>query len=155
MLSSIMFTTCHSQNPQLSLPVTHAYKHTHSSSSTFSIIVLYILPYRYFAALCLSSFVFTIAFCQSILQKMCIRKWNVISVLLSHLFYLFFNTDIYCLFLLLEVNVVRVEKLRWTKKINTIKIQGNHHLGGYNLLVIFSSFRHALLLFVLTDTNNR
>ncbi len=100
-------------------PARHSRLHTHSSFCFSQYCCSWYPALLIFCNLVLIfTLLFTIAFCQSILQKMCIRNVNVFFT-----FLFLFNTDIYCLFLLLEVLVVKLVNSAMNQMINTTKIQ--------------------------------
>ncbi len=81
-------------------PARHSRLHTHSSSCFSRYYCSWYPALLIFCNLVLIfTLFFTIAFCQSILQKMCFRNWNVFCHIFCFFTFLFlFNTDIYCLF---------------------------------------------------------
>lgn len=66
-------------DPQLSLPVTHAYTRIHLPASLSS-IVLDILPYWYFATLCLSSHCFSRLIFAKVYCRKCVLEIEMFSV---------------------------------------------------------------------------
>lgn len=66
-------------DPQLSLPVTHAYTRIHLPAS-LSIVVLDILPYWYFATLCLSSHCFSRLLFAKVYYRKCVLEIEMFSL---------------------------------------------------------------------------